>query len=121
MLAGTAGVVAGLVGARTPAIVEAAAGLAPSARSWAPSRRRSPVPRPGCPPPITFLVVGSGVAVAGIGSAFWGVLAGGIALALLTLRGPRGGADTGGRIEAVPPRPDSALTGSVSRARHGRG
>ena len=38
------------------------------------------------PAAVTFLVVGSGIAVAGIGSAFWGVIVGGLALALLTVR-----------------------------------
>jgi benzoate membrane transport protein len=89
VLAGTAGLVAGLVGDRTPALVEAAAGLALvgafiGAISSAIARQETRVPAA-----ITFLVVGSGVAVAGVGSAFWGVIAGGIALAVLA---PRPGA-----------------------------
>jgi benzoate membrane transport protein len=89
VLAGTAGLVAGLVGDRTPALVEAAAGLALvgafiGAISSAIARQDTRVPAA-----ITFLVVGSGVAVAGVGSAFWGVIAGGIALAVLA---PRPGA-----------------------------
>ena len=87
VLAGTAGLVAGLIGDRTPALVEAAAGLAligafVGAISSAIARVETRVPAA-----ITFLVVGSGIAVAGVGSAFWGVIVGGIALALLTRRG----------------------------------
>ena len=85
VLAGIAGVVAGLVGERPPALVEAAAGLAligafVNAISSALQRPDTRVPAA-----ITFLVVGSGIAVAGVGSAFWGLVAGGLALAILTL------------------------------------
>ena len=38
---------------------------------------------------ITFLVTASGVAVAGIGSAFWGLVAGALALALVRFRSRR--------------------------------
>jgi benzoate membrane transport protein len=86
VLAGVAGVVAGLVGDTPPALVEAAAGLAllgafVGAISSAMTRADTRVPAA-----VTFLVVGSGIAVAGIGSAFWGVIAGGLALLLLTKR-----------------------------------
>ena len=66
--------------------MEAAAGLAligafVGAISLAVARTDTRVPAA-----ITFLVVGSGVAVAGIGSAFWGVIVGAVALAVLTPR-----------------------------------
>ena len=35
---------------------------------------------------VTFLVVASGIVVAGIGSAFWGLLAGGLVMAWLSWR-----------------------------------
>jgi benzoate membrane transport protein len=88
VLATIAGVVAGVVGERPPALVEAAAGLAllgafVNAISSAVQRPETRVPGA-----ITFLVVGSGIAVAGVGSAFWGLLVGGVALLLLTKRTP---------------------------------
>lgn len=86
VLASIAGVIAGLVGERPPALVEAAAGLAllgAFVNAISSSLQRPETRVPGA---ITFLVVGSGIAVAGIGSAFWGLLAGGLALALLTRR-----------------------------------
>lgn len=47
---------------------------------------------------VTFLVVASGVAVAGIGSAFWGLLAGAITMAWLGwVRTPRPAVDSGER------------------------
>jgi benzoate membrane transport protein len=86
VLAGTAGLVAGLIGDTTPALVEAGAGLAligafVGAISSAVARPDTRVPAA-----ITFVVAGSGIAVAGVGSAFWGVIAGGIALAVLRPR-----------------------------------
>jgi benzoate membrane transport protein len=86
VLAGIAGIVAGLVGDEPPALVQAAAGLAligafVGAISSALERVDTRVPAV-----ITFLVVGSGIAVAGVGSAFWGLLVGGLALVVLTLR-----------------------------------
>ena len=46
---------------------------------------------------VTFLVTASGVSLFGIGSAFWGLVAGALALAVLRARPP---ASTGG----APPR-----------------
>ncbi len=85
-LAGTAGVVAGLIGDRTPALVEAAAGLALIGAFVGAISSAIARPETRVPAAVTFLVVGSGIAVAGIGSAFWGVIVGGLALALLTAR-----------------------------------
>jgi benzoate membrane transport protein len=89
VLAGTAGLVAGIVGEQTPALVEAAAGLALIGAFVGAISSAIADPATRVPAAITFLVVGSGIAVAGIGSAFWGVIAGGIALALLTVRPKR--------------------------------
>jgi benzoate membrane transport protein len=89
VLAATAGLVAGIVGDRPPALVEAAAGLALIGAFIGAISSAIARPDTRVPAAITFLVVGSGIAVAGVGSAFWGVIAGGIALALLT---PRPGA-----------------------------
>ena len=86
VLAATAGVVAGLIGETPPGLVEAAAGLAllgafVGAISSAIAKESTRVPGA-----ITFLVVGSGIAVAGVGSALWGLVAGAVALAVLTRR-----------------------------------
>jgi benzoate membrane transport protein len=88
VLAGIAGVVAGLIGDRPPALVEAAAGLALIGAFVGAISSAIARPDTRVAAAITFLVVGSGIAVAGIGSAFWGVIAGGIALLLLTKRAP---------------------------------
>lgn len=85
-LAGTAGLVAGLIGDRTPALVEAAAGLALIGAFVGAISAAIARPETRVPAAVTFLVVGSGIAVAGVGSAFWGVLVGGLALALLSAR-----------------------------------
>jgi benzoate membrane transport protein len=87
-LAGIAGVVAGLVGDTPPALVEAAAGLALIGAFVGAISSAIAQPDTRVPAAVTFLVVGSGVAVAGIGSAFWGVVMGGIALLVLTKRTP---------------------------------
>ncbi|RQP11119.1 MAG: benzoate transporter BenE [Microbacteriaceae bacterium] len=79
-----AGAATSLVAVAPPLIITAVAGLAlfgalASAASTAfeePSSRVVAV--------ITFLVVASGVSVAGIGSAFWGLVVGGIAMLWLT-------------------------------------
>ncbi|WP_375388004.1 benzoate/H(+) symporter BenE family transporter [uncultured Amnibacterium sp.] len=86
VLAATAGVVAGLVGEQPPALVEAAAGLALIGAFV--GAVASAIERPGTrvAAAVTFLVVGSGVAVAGVGSALWGLVAGGVALAVTTRR-----------------------------------
>lgn len=89
LLAGTAGVVAGIVGETPPALVAAAAGLALIGAFVGAVSAALARPDTRLPAAITFLVVGSGVAVAGVGSAFWGLVVGGIAL--LVLR-PGGGA-----------------------------
>lgn len=86
VLAGIAGVVAGLVGDTPPALVEAAAGLALIGAFVGAISSGVARPDTRVAAAVTFLVVGSGIAVAGIGSAFWGLLVGGLALALLTRR-----------------------------------
>lgn len=86
VLAGIAGVVAGLVGDTPPALVEAAAGLALIGAFVGAISSGVARPDTRVAAAVTFLVVGSGIAVAGIGSAFWGLLVGGLALALLTKR-----------------------------------
>jgi benzoate membrane transport protein len=88
VLAGIAGVVAGLIGDRPPALVEAAAGLALIGAFVGAISSALARPDTRVAAAITFLVVGSGIAVAGVGSAFWGVVAGGVALLLLTRRAP---------------------------------
>jgi benzoate membrane transport protein len=85
-LAGIAGVVAGLVGDTPPALVEAAAGLALLGAFVGAIASALERPDTRVAAAVTFLVVGSGIAVAGIGSAFWGLLAGAVALAVLTRR-----------------------------------
>lgn len=92
LLAGTAGLVAGIVGEAPPALVEAAAGLALLGAFVGAVSSALEQPDTRVSAAVTFLVVGSGVAVAGIGSAFWGLVIGGIALVLLTRR-PRAAED----------------------------
>ena len=86
VLASIAGVVAGLVGERPPALVEATAGLALIGAFVGAISSALDRPDTRVPAAVTFLVVGSGIAVAGVGSAFWGLLAGGLALVLLPRR-----------------------------------
>ncbi len=86
VLAGIAGVVAGIIGDTPPALVEAAAGLALIGAFVGAISSGVARPDTRVAAAVTFLVVGSGIAVAGIGSAFWGLLVGGLALALLTKR-----------------------------------
>jgi benzoate membrane transport protein len=83
VLAGTAGLVAGLVGERPPALVEAAAGLALIGAFIGAVFAAIARPDTRVPAAVVFLVVGSGIVVGGIGSAFWGLVAGGVALLVL--------------------------------------
>lgn len=73
-----------LLGSTPPLLIEAGAGLAllGAFASGFSGALRSPETRTAAV--ITFLVVASGIAVAGIGSAFWGIVAG--LLALIVLR-----------------------------------
>ncbi|MCU1473456.1 benzoate/H(+) symporter BenE family transporter [Amnibacterium sp.] len=91
LLAGTAGLVAGIVGEAPPALVEAAAGLALLGAFVGAVSSALERPDTRVPAAVTFLIVGSGIAVAGVGSAFWGLLVGGIALAVLARRPPAAG------------------------------
>ncbi|GAA1831970.1 benzoate/H(+) symporter BenE family transporter [Agromyces salentinus] len=84
-----AGLAAAIVRASPPIIITAVAGLAllgalvasvTAALEEAPSR---------IPAISTFLVTASGIAVAGIGSAFWGLVVGGLMLVWLRPRVPR--------------------------------
>jgi benzoate membrane transport protein len=83
LLAGASGLVAGVVGDAPPVLVEAAAGLALIGAFVGAIASALERPSTRVPAAITFLVVASGVAVAGVGSAFWGLLVGGAALLLL--------------------------------------
>jgi len=89
-----AGLATALVSASPPILITAVAGLAllgafvsaVTAALENPSERLVAV--------ITFLVVASGVVIGGIGSAFWGLVVGGIALAWLGPRRRRAHADS---------------------------
>jgi benzoate membrane transport protein len=85
VVAAVVGVVAGIIGDRAPLLVQAAAGLALLGALVGAVTTAWHDPATRVPAAITFLVVASGVVVAGIGSAFWGLLVGGVALAVLTL------------------------------------
>jgi benzoate membrane transport protein len=83
----TAGVSAALVAAAPPLLITAVAGLAlfgafitGMVTAFEQSQHRLVAA-------ITFLVVASGVVIAGIGSAFWGLIAGGVVM--LWLQSPR--------------------------------
>ena len=58
---------------------------------------------------VTFVVTGSGTTLAGIGSAFWGLLAGGALLLLFRFRAPAPGEAPPARDEATPAREEPAL------------
>ncbi|WP_432544599.1 benzoate/H(+) symporter BenE family transporter [Kineococcus sp. SYSU DK002] len=78
--------IAGLVGTTDPVLVEAVAGLAllDSFVGGLVSALADPAHRPTAG--LTFAVVASGVTFAGIGSAFWGLVAGLVAFAWLRAR-----------------------------------
>lgn len=81
-----AGAAASLVSVTPPMLITAVAGLAlfGALASAASSAFEEPTTRVVAV--ITFLVVASGVSIAGVGSAFWGLIVGGIAMLWLTWR-----------------------------------
>ncbi len=89
-LGAAAGLAAALVGAAPSILVTAVAGLAVIPALVTSVVNAVEEPRHRIAAIVTFLVVASGIAVAGIGSAFWGLLAGAIVLAWLGwVRRPR--------------------------------
>jgi benzoate membrane transport protein len=82
----TAGVATALMVLSPPVLVIAVAGLAllPALADAVTSAVEAPSGREAAA--ITFVVTASGVAIAGIGSAFWGLIVGGLALLLLRPR-----------------------------------
>jgi benzoate membrane transport protein len=81
-----AGVATALMVASPPVLVIAVAGLAllPALGAALAAAVEEPDGREAAV--VTFVVTASGVAIAGVGSAFWGLVAGGLAMALLRRR-----------------------------------
>lgn len=86
VLALGAGSAAALVGTAPPVLIEAGAGLALLGAFIGGLTTAVQSPGTRVPAAITFLVVASGATVGGIGSAFWGLIAGGAALLVLRRR-----------------------------------
>ena len=82
-LGAAAGLAAALIGAAPAILVTAVAGLAVIPALVTSVVNALEDPRHRIAAIVTFLVVASGIAVAGIGSAFWGLLAGAITMAWL--------------------------------------
>lgn len=82
-LGAAAGLAAALIGAAPSILVTAVAGLAVIPALVTSVVNALEDPRHRIAAIVTFLVVASGIAVAGIGSAFWGLLAGAITMAWL--------------------------------------
>ena len=82
-LGAAAGLAAALIGAAPSILVTAVAGLAVIPALITSVVNSLEDPRHRVAAIVTFLVVASGIAVAGIGSAFWGLLAGAITMAWL--------------------------------------
>jgi benzoate membrane transport protein len=82
-LGAAAGLAAALIGAAPAILVTAVAGLAVIPALVTSVVNALEDPRHRIAAILTFLVVASGIAVAGIGSAFWGLLAGGVTMAWL--------------------------------------
>ncbi len=81
-----AGVAAVLVTASPPLLIEAVAGLALIGSFGGAMASAIADERARVPAAVTFLTAASGVAFFGIGSAFWGLLAGGLLMGLDALR-----------------------------------
>ena len=83
-----AAIATSLLGSAPPLLIEAGAGLAllGAFASGLTNALQSPETRMAAV--VTFLVVASGIVVAGIGSAFWGIVAGLLALLVLRPRRP---------------------------------
>jgi benzoate membrane transport protein len=86
LLGAIAGPAAALVGDHPPVLIEAAAGLALIGAFVGGLTSALEAPGTRLAAAVTFLVVASGVEVLGIGSAFWGLVAGAAALLLLQRR-----------------------------------
>ncbi len=81
-----AGAAAVLVGVTPPILITAVAGLALFGAFASAATAALEEPATRVVAVITFLVVASGVSIAGIGSAFWGLVVGGTAMLWLTWR-----------------------------------
>ncbi|MET0989804.1 MAG: benzoate/H(+) symporter BenE family transporter, partial [Glaciihabitans sp.] len=80
-----AGLASALVAASPPVIITAVAGLAMLGALVSAVTVALDDPRHRLVAIVTFLTVASGVVVGGIGSAFWGLLVGGIVMAWLAV------------------------------------
>ena len=96
-----AGAATALVSASPPILIEAVAGLALLSAFATAISAALEVPEHRIVAVITFLVVDSGIVVVGIGSAFWGLLVGGVAMLWLRRR-PRALAPTEPEPEPEP-------------------
>ena len=81
-----AGAATSLVAVTPPVIITAVAGLALFGALASAASTAFEEPATRVVAVITFLVVASGVSIAGVGSAFWGLVVGGIAMLWLTWR-----------------------------------
>lgn len=88
-LAPFAGVAAALVAASPPLLIQSVAGLALLSALVGAVVSAVEVPRQRTAAIATFLVTASGIAVVGIGSAFWGLLVGGVVLLATSRRARR--------------------------------
>lgn len=86
LLAPLAGVAAAFVAASPPLLIQSVAGLALLSALVGAVVSAVEVPRQRTAAIATFLVTASGIAVVGIGSAFWGLLVGGVVLLATTRR-----------------------------------
>ncbi|AYF96989.1 benzoate/H(+) symporter BenE family transporter [Protaetiibacter intestinalis] len=84
-----AGAATVLVAVSPPLLITAVAGLALFGAFASAATTAFEEPATRLVAVITFLVVASGIAVAGVGSAFWGLVAGGVAMLGLNGRRPR--------------------------------
>ncbi len=86
VLAPLAGIVAAFVAASPPLLIQSVAGLALLSALVGAIVSAVEEPRQRTAAIATFLVTASGIAVVGIGSAFWGLLVGGVVLLATTRR-----------------------------------
>jgi benzoate membrane transport protein len=85
-LAAGAGFMAAFVAASPPLLIQAVAGLALLATLASVASAALSDPEDRLPAIVTFATTASGIVVFGIGSAFWGLIAGGALMALLKTR-----------------------------------
>ncbi len=83
LIALTAGVATAFVAASPPLLIQAVAGLALLASLAGAASTALAKPEEHVPAIVTFVTTASGLSIAGIGAAFWGLLAGGAMLALM--------------------------------------